>query len=322
METRASHLLVGSFVLMFMAAMIGFAIWMAKVNPDAEYQNYDIYFEGTVSGLVNRGTVFYLGIAVGEVRSISLAPDPRMVKVTVRLQKEVPVNSKSRAKLEFQGLTGVAYIEIFGGAPDAAPLTVQDGQEYPVIASEVSNFQALFDKAPNLVDETIKAVGAIQLLLGEANRSQVAAILENSNRLSANLADGTENLDQLMAKANVMMDSVNTTLIKVSSLVDNGNDLLENEVKTLMADATQAVQSLNALAMRMDGLVQANEGAVTTFVSGTLPEISRMIMDLRSTARALSRLSAKIEANPARVLFPGTPAKFDPKTGKPKKEEK
>ncbi|WND03047.1 MlaD family protein [Temperatibacter marinus] len=321
METRASHLLVGSFVLVFLAGLVAFAIWMAKVDPDAEYSDYDIYFTGSVSGLVNRGTVYYLGIPVGDVRRITLAPNPQEVRVHVRIRKEVQVNSQSRARLEFQGLTGVAYIEIMGGDASAPPLLIQEGQDFPVIQAESSNFQAIFDKAPNLVDEAIKAVGALQLLLNEENRSEVSGILKNTNRLTGNLAQGTEDLDLMVAEAKSLMQNVTVTLSKVNALADSGNELLAQDAKRLINQATEALVNINSMAKRMDQLVAANEGTVTTFVSGTLPEISRMIMDLRSTARALSRLTRKIEANPARVVFPPEPQKYNPNTGKVEKEK-
>lgn len=316
METRVSHILVGSFVLAFVALLVAFAIWMTKVDPDAQYKEYDIFFTGSVSGLVNRGTVYYLGIPVGDVRRIGLAPDPRKVQVTVRLRQEVPVNEKSRARLEFQGLTGVAYIEIMGGNPDAAPLRVKDGAERPVIEAEASNFQALFEKAPNLFDESIKAVGAVQELLNDENRQHVTGILKNTNQLTANLARGTEDLDVMMQKAGDLMDASGVMIEKVTKLTESGQALLDEEGKALMLEAKKAMMQVNMLASNMNVMLKANEGTITTFVNGTLPEVSRMVMDLRTTARALSRLMTKIEANPARVVFPPTPKKFNAKSGK------
>jgi len=58
METRASYIMVGGFVLTFLAGLIAFAVWIAKVDLDAEYTDYDIYFHGTVSGLYKRSVVY------------------------------------------------------------------------------------------------------------------------------------------------------------------------------------------------------------------------------------------------------------------------
>ncbi len=58
-------------------------------------------------------------------------------------------------------------------------------------------------------------------------------------------------------------------------------------------------------------MVATNEGAVTQFVNASLPEVSRMILDLRVTARNLSRLVSRIEQNPAEVIFGSKEAEFD-----------
>lgn len=59
METRAHHLLIGSFVLIAMMGLAAFFIWVAKIDIDADYIEYDIYFQGSVAGLYEDGTVFY-----------------------------------------------------------------------------------------------------------------------------------------------------------------------------------------------------------------------------------------------------------------------
>ena len=51
METRAHHLLVGSFVIVVVLGLLGFVIWLAKIDIDREFARYTIYFDGSVSGL-------------------------------------------------------------------------------------------------------------------------------------------------------------------------------------------------------------------------------------------------------------------------------
>ncbi|SDD79910.1 MULTISPECIES: MlaD family protein [Kordiimonas] len=312
METRASHILVGSFVLAFLAGLIAFAIWIAKVDLDAEYREYDILFDGSVSGLYKRSIVYYLGIPVGDVRDITLAPnDTRKVRVHVRLRDEVPVNASTTARLEFQGLTGVAYIELKGGAQGGERLKAEPGHEYPVIAAEASPLMEFYESAPNLVNEAILAIVQVRKLLSDENIGKVASVLDNANRAATNLADGTEDFDTLVADAHEVMLQVNETAAKLGALADSGNKLLAEDGEQLMAEAIETMNAAQAMLERVDALVAANEDSVTQFVSGSLPEVSRMIMDLRSTARSLSRLVSKIEQNPAETLFGPNQSKYD-----------
>ncbi len=322
METRASHILVGGFVLAFLAGLVAFAIWIAKVDLDAKYREYDIFFEGSVSGLYKRSIVYYLGIPVGDVRDITLAPhDTQQVRVHVRLRDEVPVTEGASARLEFQGLTGVAYIELKGGPQGGSRIQLKEGQEFPIIPSDPSPLLEFYESAPNLVNEAIRTVQQVQKLLSDDNIAEVGSILRNVDSVSANVARGTQDLDTLVADARTLMTQVGETADKISALADTGSALLEEDGRRLVNEAVQTLDTAQALLERIDLLVDANEETITQFVSGSLPEVSRMIVDLRRTARSLSRLVTRIEQNPAEALFGPNEAKFDLESRKVKKEE-
>lgn len=322
METRASHILVGSFVLAFMAGLVAFAIWIAKVDLDAEYREYDIYFDGTVSGLYKRSVVYYLGIPVGDVRDITVAPqDTQKVRVHVRLRDEVPVTEGATARLEFQGLTGVAYIELKGGDQGAPRLEKKPGQEFPVIDAEASPLLAFYESAPNLVNEAIRAVVQVQKLLSDEHIAKVTSILDNADTMSGNLAHGTENMDALVEDVRKVLQKVSVTADKLTDLADSGNKLLAEDGERLVTEAVMTLETAQALLARIDGVVAANEGDIRQFVSGSLPEASRMIMDLRTTARSLSRLVTKIERDPAALLMGPKDATYDLEARKVKEKE-
>ena len=315
METRASHMVVGLIVVAFTVALLAFTIWIAKVDLEAEYNDYDIYFEESVAGLANRSVVYYQGIPVGEVQEIDLlATDTSKVHVWIRVRSEVPVSEATIAALQFQGLTGVAYIELAGGSPDAPPLLAAPSQERAVIPSEASAFAEIFMNTPELLDQALGVMGQVNKLLGDNNLEEVAGTLRNVNRLTGNLADGTEDLPVLVKEAKDMVAQLVATGSAIEKLALTGNGMLEGEVGALVSDARTTMASANALMQRLDGLVAANEPAVTQFVNKSLPEITRMIADLRKTARSLSRLVTRVERNPGEVIFGGNEEEYDLKT--------
>lgn len=323
METRASYMLVGGFVLTFLAGLVAFAIWLAKVDLDAEYNDYDIYFEGSVSGLLNRSIVYFQGIPVGEVRDISLNPeDPSQVQVWVRVRAEVPVNEESIAKLEFQGFTGVAFIVLYGGhSRDAPALVPHPGQERPIIKSEPSPLAEFFESAPNLVNQAILLTGQIQKLLNDDNLENVSGIIANTERLTGNLADGTEDLEVMVAEVRGILAQAQTAAERITTLVETSNSVIDEDARKLIAETSKTMQTATALLERVDNMVAANEGTVTQFVNTSLPEVSRMILDLRVTARNLSRLMSRIEQNPAAVIFGTKEAEYDLKSRKTVEED-
>src|SRR5210317_457894 len=104
METKASHFVIGLFVLLMVGASFFFVIWLAKVEVDKEFDYYNVYFDDGVAGLSVGGDVRYNGIPVGTVTSIILDPnDARRVQVDIEVAKETPVSQGTEASLSLQG---------------------------------------------------------------------------------------------------------------------------------------------------------------------------------------------------------------------------
>jgi phospholipid/cholesterol/gamma-HCH transport system substrate-binding protein len=86
METRASHLVVGLFVLLLSIGTAIFGVWLAKTDVDTTFANYEIVFPGSVFGLQEGSQVVYRGVPVGRVVDIGLDPEmPDEVLVEVEI---------------------------------------------------------------------------------------------------------------------------------------------------------------------------------------------------------------------------------------------
>src|SRR3712207_3406620 len=156
METRASHLLVGGFVLVLIAAMVGFIMWLARAQFQETADRYEIQFTGSVTGLQVGSPVRYRGVPVGTVREIRLDPaNVERVRVRVDLQPGTPIKVDSLASMEQQGVTGGVYVQITGGTQEAPSLREVANVPMPVIPSKPSTFAELADRAPELLGNLI-----------------------------------------------------------------------------------------------------------------------------------------------------------------------
>jgi phospholipid/cholesterol/gamma-HCH transport system substrate-binding protein len=149
----------------------------------------------------------------------------------------------------------------------------------------------------------------------------VSGVLRNSDRLTNNLANGTQDLEAIIAEVKVILTQTKLATAKINTLVENSNSLIEGDAKKLVAEAVTTMQTATTLLARVDNMVAANEGAVTQFVNTSLPEVSRMILDLRVTARNLSRLMSRIEQNPAEIIFGTKEAEYDLKKRRTVKDD-
>ena len=93
--------------LLVMGAL--FVYWYAAGSEHRDFVRYEIYFDGTVSGLSEGGPVRYLGVDVGRVYRIRI--DPRAanrVQVIADIDATTPVNDRTIAQAFAAGCSGRA----------------------------------------------------------------------------------------------------------------------------------------------------------------------------------------------------------------------
>ncbi len=152
METDKHYFFEGLFIIVFSVAAAFFAVWLGSPGRHDDVL-YRIHFPDSVSGLTAGDSVKFRGIDIGTVKSMSIDPDnTRLVLVEVRLRKETPVKTDTRASLALKGITGVVFIELNGGDPAAKTLLeVTPPDKVPEIPFEKSAFQAMLDNLPKVV---------------------------------------------------------------------------------------------------------------------------------------------------------------------------
>ena len=122
METDKHYFFEGLFIIVLAIAAAIFAVWLGSPGHRDDVV-YRIRFPDSVSGLAVGDPVKFRGIDVGTVKTMSIDPDnSRLVLVDVRLRKETPIKTDTRASLAMKGITGVVFIELNGGDPAAKSL--------------------------------------------------------------------------------------------------------------------------------------------------------------------------------------------------------
>ena len=110
METRANFALIGAFTLAVLGAAFMFVFWFSQSSKEGT-REIKIEFASSVSGLSRGSSVNFNGVRVGEVKKIELSTTrPGVVYAGIEVSLLAPVKKDTRARLEYQGLTGVASI--------------------------------------------------------------------------------------------------------------------------------------------------------------------------------------------------------------------
>src|SRR5512140_2811345 len=151
METDRHYFIEGLFIIGFSVAAAFVAVWLGSAGRHDDVV-YRIHFAESVSGRAVGDTVKFRGVDVGTVKSMNLDPDnSRLVRVDVRLRKETPVKTDTRASLALKGITGVVTIELSGGDQAAQSLLeATAADKIPEILSEKTGLKAMLDELPKL----------------------------------------------------------------------------------------------------------------------------------------------------------------------------
>ena len=152
METDRHYFIEGLFIIGLSIAAAFFFVWLANTGHRDDVL-YRIHFSESVSGLALGDPVKYRGVDVGTVKAMALDPDdPRRVQVDVKLRKDAPVKTDTKATLKLKGITGTVFIELEGGSPEALSLAGATPQgQVPEIPSEKSSLASILDELPKVI---------------------------------------------------------------------------------------------------------------------------------------------------------------------------
>ncbi len=313
METKAHYVLIGSFVLLVFVAILGFIMWIVKVDIDKEVAKYDIYFQESVAGLSVGGVVSYHGVDVGKVDAIKIDPEqPNRVVVTISVDSETPIREDAVASLHSQGFTGVGYILIEGGS-SAKPLKPKPGEERAVITSRPSPLSELFADAPTLIGEASVTLTQIQELLSQENRDYVTKILHNMSDVTGAVAEQKNDIKSIIKNLDSTLVEYRKLAVSLNKLSKSMNGTVNTELNQALTNISKTANSIEQLSNHLDSVVTDAQGPVNTFTNNTLPEISEMVSETRRLAATLSRIAEKLERNPSAFLFHGKQPEYKAK---------
>jgi phospholipid/cholesterol/gamma-HCH transport system substrate-binding protein len=308
METRADYVAVGAFVLAILIGIVVAVLWIARVEFRQQFSYYDIYFTGSVTGLAQGSAVSYNGIRVGRVTELRIDPENlQQVRVTIEVNQPDLIRADAVASLEFQGLTGVATIEITGGSQEAPPLTAKDGQRYPVIASVQSGLQRVVANAPEALSRLIEVADRLAGILDEKNRTAIADTLDNVRRVTAVAAARSGDIDSLLGDTAQTVRELRGTLAAATQLLDQLRQLVDDrgEARETLKAVDEASRKLAQLAEDADHIMQDNRQPLRDFSQRSLNQLSQLLADARTLVQGLNRLTDEIERDPARFFFGG-----------------
>lgn len=293
METRANYVLIGAFTLAGILGIVGFFLWFARIELDRQFAYYDVRFP-SVSGLSTASDVRFSGLPVGQVVSVGLAPNgDGSILVRVEIDAQTPVRTDSVATIEAQGVTGVSFVGIDPGSPDAPLLERAPGAPVPEIEAGRSTLQSLSEDAPRLLEEALKITEGLAGLVTEENSARIERTLTNIEEASVKFAAALEDFSTVTSSVSEFagqIDSFNATL---EELTGSLSGVLETADDTLVSIGTLAEDSRGSLAV-LNETLESTRTLMTeaeAYVAGDLAlatgEVTRVVTELGTQVEVL-----------------------------------
>lgn len=258
MESKSHALMAGLFTLALLAAVLLGGWWLNR--DKTEMIPYVMATKLSVSGLNPQATVRYRGLDVGKVSDIRFdTAVPGQILVFFGVRPETPMTESTFGVLAYQGVTGIAYIELNddGSRPQPLPSSETRVAQIEMRAGLMADLQT---KANGILDETQKLTRDMATLFKPENQALLINTLKSINKAAMEIEKSSRELQPTLVKLPEIADKTGKMMDSVTALSNELGELSQNlttfvgssntsesmtQLQSLAEDLHTSLQSLN-----------------------------------------------------------------------------
>ena len=310
MENKSHALAAGTFVLLVAALLIAMAAWLTRDHT--EQRVFEISSKDAVTGLQPQAGVRYKGVTVGRVVAIELDPAVRgNVLVRIAVNDGAPITASTFASLGFQGVTGLAFVQLDDSGESAVALQTSSD-----VIGRIPMRQGLMSR---LSDQGGKLLGQLEKASSQMNQLLDADNQKNLMTAVTNLGQAAAGITQLTRRADAMLTGTGPEgSVNLPRVAEQASTTLKNIAQTseqlkVSADTVrQSAAEFRTMSARMnepggtlDRIARSTDSLVTTSQSingNTVPRLNRTAEEATRAARQVNRLVEGLNDNPQMLL--------------------
>lgn len=295
MENKSHALAAGTFVLLMAALLISAIVWLTR--DTRALREYELSGRVSLTGLQPQASVRYRGVPVGKVTRIGLNPaDRTQVLVRIAVEEFAPVNASTFASLGYQGVTGLAYVQLDDNG------TPNPGAPTGPIPLKPALMTKLTDQGERMLGQLGQSAERFNELLSPANQTTLIAAVDNMGKAAADLQQLSANLRQtwpgIASNSRETLDSVKAT-----------SQRLSDSAAEVRASA-RAFRATNERLNTPNGTLDQLERAADTLASAgqtlrltTLPSVNQAVQETTRTVGQLGELSQTLSDSPQSLIL-------------------
>lgn len=303
MENKSHAIGAGAFVLVVVALLVALAAWLTR--DTGEHRLFEISSRESVTGLQSQAGVRYKGVTVGRVHSITLDPEVTgNVRIRIGVDASAPITQSTFASLGFQGVTGLAFVQLDDAGESKEPL-VSTGDVLARIPMRPGLMSRLTDQGTGLLVKLDDASQRVNQLLAPANQKKLMDAVDNLGQAAASISElaktaNQSNLPALAKEATTTFKGLRETSDRLGTSADSVRTSAD-AFKVMSSRMTEPGGTLDDISQGSAALQATGQTLNTTLV----PRLSRTADDTARTVRQLGRAVDAVGDNPQSLLLGG-----------------
>ncbi len=300
MENRSHALMTGFFTIILLVAAVLFGVWFNRDRVERE--PYLLATTMSVPGLNPQAAVRYRGLEVGKVDAIDF--DPKVtgqILVHLSVDKGTPVTETTYASLGYQGVTGIAYVQL-DDEKTGSRLLATNPDNPSRIPLRPGLFDQLEKRGKKILDQAEELTAKVNQLVGPDNQKLMLGAFQDVSKAANAFAAIPRQLEPTLARLPELTARAQRSLDAVAGA---------------SADVSQTARSFDALSGRLQGpggtldkitgtvdRVGLSVEAITAGIElETLPQVTGLADEARSSMRVLKRTMEGLNERPQSILF-------------------
>ena len=313
MERKAHYALIGTFVLVSLAALLAFTAWLSNAQFDKKFDNYEISFRGGVQGLSEGTEVRFNGLKVGDINELRIDPnDNNSVIVDIQVESNTPVDFESVGRMEPLGLTGLNYIQIIPGGPNSRLIKNSTDKDPFRLKGEASRIDLLLGSGGTVMESSQAALARINAVMTPEAIMDFHEILNNLKVITNNFVDlkvdpeifnrTMQSIEQASSDVSLAADAVDLAAKDFDVLIETDVRTVLDRSKISMEKLDKTLVAIEALSKDSNQLITDGRDAINRLSNSGLTDLEETIDSIRRAVLGLESILINFEQNPTAFI--------------------
>jgi len=322
MERKAHYALIGTFVLVSLAALLAFTAWLSNAQFDKKFDNYEISFRGGVQGLSEGTEVRFNGLKVGDITELRIDPnDNNSVIVDIQVEANTPIDFESVGRMEPLGLTGLNYIQIIPGGPNSRLIKNSTDKDPFRLKGEASRIDLLLGSGGTVMESSQAALARINAVMTPEAIMDFHEILNNLKVITSNFVDlkvdpeifnrTMQSIEQASSDVSLAADAVDVAAKDFDVLIETDVKTVLDRSKISMEKLDKTLSAIEVLSKDSNQLITDGRDAINRLSNSGLTDIEETIDSIRRVVLGLESILINFEQNPTAFIVGSSDEKVE-----------